>query len=145
MQLEQRRLQGWERFQHGSLIVGVAALALCLLGAFFSRQQFFQAYLLAYIFWLGIALGCLGIVMLHNLSGGGWGVVGHIGRQKVKGFSDASYTDYKLGVTKDIGGFVFGAAYVDTNAKGSAWTYADARKSMNIGDSGVVLSVSKTF
>lgn len=77
--------------------------------------------------------------------GGGWGVVGHIGRQKVKGFSDASYTDYKLGVTKDIGGFVFGAAYVDTNAKGSAWTYADARKSMNIGDSGVVLSVSKTF
>ena len=75
MQLEQRRLEGWERFQRGSLIVGVAALALCLLGAFFSRQQFFQAYLLAYIFWLGIALGCLGIVMLHNLSGGGWGVV----------------------------------------------------------------------
>ena len=31
------------------------------------------------------------------------------------------------------------------NAKDSAWTYADARKSMNIGDSGVVLSVSKTF
>ena len=75
MQLEQRRLEGWERFQRGSLIVGVVALALCLLGAFFSRQQFFQAYLLAYIFWLGIALGCLGIVMLHNLSGGGWGVV----------------------------------------------------------------------
>lgn len=77
--------------------------------------------------------------------GSGWGVVGHIGRQKVKRWSDASYTDWKLGVTKDIRGFVFGAAYVDTNAKDSAWTYVDARKTMNIGDSGIVLSVSRTF
>jgi uncharacterized protein (TIGR02001 family) len=77
--------------------------------------------------------------------GSGWGIVGHIGRQKVKSFSDASYTDYKLGATKDLRGFVFGAALVDTNAKDSAYTYADARKSMNIGKSGLVLSVSKTF
>jgi uncharacterized protein (TIGR02001 family) len=77
--------------------------------------------------------------------GGGWGIVGHIGRQKVKNWDDASYTDYKLGATKDIGGFVFGAAYVDTNAKDGAWTYTDARKTMNIGKSGVVLSVAKTF
>jgi hypothetical protein len=64
----------WGRFQRGSLIVGVAALSLCVIGAIFSRQQFFQSYLFAYVFWLGIALGCLGIVMLHNLSGGSWGV-----------------------------------------------------------------------
>jgi uncharacterized protein (TIGR02001 family) len=72
-------------------------------------------------------------------------VVGHIGRQKVKGFSDASYTDWKLGITKDMKGFVFGAAYVDTNAKDVAYTFADARKTMNIGDSGIVLTVSRTF
>ncbi len=77
--------------------------------------------------------------------GSGFGIMGHVGRQKVKNFSDASYTDWKVGVTKDIGGFLFGAAYVDTNAKDSAWTYADARKSINIGKAGVVLSVSKTF
>jgi len=77
--------------------------------------------------------------------GGGWGLVGHIGRQKVKDFDDASYTDYKLGVTKDIRGFVFGAAFVDTNAKDVAWTYSDARKTTNIGDSGIVLSVNRTF
>jgi uncharacterized protein (TIGR02001 family) len=77
--------------------------------------------------------------------GGGWGLVGHVGRQKVKRFDDASYTDWKLGVTKDIGGFVFGAAYVDTNAKDSVYRVSDARKTMNIGDSGVVFSVSKTF
>ena len=75
MALERRKLEGWERFQRASLIIGVGALALCLLGALFNPQQFFQSYLFAYVFWLGIALGCLGIVMLHNLSGGGWGVV----------------------------------------------------------------------
>ena len=33
--------------------------------------------------------------------------------------SKADYTDWKLGITKDIGGWVFGASYVDTNAHGS--------------------------
>jgi hypothetical protein len=65
----------WGRLERASLLVGIVGLALSLLGAFLSRQQFFQSYLFAYIFWLGIALGCLGIVMLHNLSGGAWGVL----------------------------------------------------------------------
>jgi uncharacterized protein (TIGR02001 family) len=77
--------------------------------------------------------------------GNGWGVVAHIGQQKVKGISDADYTDWKLGATKDIGGYVVGLAYVDTNAKDSAYTFSDARKTMNIGDATVVLSVTKTF
>lgn len=77
--------------------------------------------------------------------GSGWGVVGHLGRQKVKDFGDASYSDWKLGVTKDLKGFVFGAAFVDTNAKDAAYQLSDARKTMNIGKSGVVLSVSRTF
>jgi uncharacterized protein (TIGR02001 family) len=81
--------------------------------------------------------------------GGGWGVVGHIGHQKVKRFTDASYTDYKLGVTKDIRGFVFGAAWVDTSAKGGAgqpYAYSDARKTnLDIGKSGLVFSVNRTF
>lgn len=49
--------------------------------------------------------------------GDGWGINGHVGRQKVKGNSDASYSDYKLGVTKDVGFGVLGAAYSTTNAK----------------------------
>ncbi|HEX2229344.1 MAG TPA: hypothetical protein VHM64_19590, partial [Candidatus Binatia bacterium] len=63
----------WDRLERGALLLGLLGLALCLLGAIISRQQFFQSYLFAYVFWLGIALGCLGVVMLHNLSGGGWG------------------------------------------------------------------------
>jgi hypothetical protein len=31
--------------------------------------------LLAYAFWIGIALGCLSIVMIQHLSGGAWGLV----------------------------------------------------------------------
>jgi hypothetical protein len=72
---ENHTLQGWDRLQLGSLIVGGIALAVCLVGALFSRSQFYQSYLLAYVFWLGIALGCLGVAMLHSLSGGAWGVV----------------------------------------------------------------------
>jgi hypothetical protein len=59
--------------QRGALLIGAVGLGLCVIGALFSAGQFFQSYLFAYVFWLGIAVGCLGIVMLHNLSGGGWG------------------------------------------------------------------------
>jgi uncharacterized protein (TIGR02001 family) len=77
--------------------------------------------------------------------GAGLSVLAHVGRQEVEDFSTADYTDWKLGVTKDIGGYVFGAAYVDTNAKAGAYTFSDARKTINIGKSGLVFSVAKTF
>jgi uncharacterized protein (TIGR02001 family) len=77
--------------------------------------------------------------------GAGWTLRAHAGRQKVRNLADATYNDYSLGVTKELGGFVFGAAYVDTNAKDAAYLLSDARKTMNIGKSGVVLSVSKSF
>lgn len=51
--------------------------------------------------------------------GNGWGVNGHVGHQKVKGYSDASYSDYKVGVTKDLGFGTVGLAYSGTNAKDS--------------------------
>src|SRR5262245_9961026 len=63
------------RFQQRTLLFGVVGLLLCLVGAFFSPEQFFRAYLLAYVFWIGLALGCLAVVMIYHLSGGAWGVV----------------------------------------------------------------------
>jgi uncharacterized protein (TIGR02001 family) len=84
--------------------------------------------------------------------GGGWGLVGHIGHLQLKDVNDGSYTDYKLGVTKDLSGWVFGAAYVGTDAKGdcgSGQFYCFANTSgtsfKDAGKSTVVLSVSKTF
>ncbi|MDD5329884.1 MAG: TorF family putative porin [Sulfuricella sp.] len=51
--------------------------------------------------------------------GDGWGINGHVGHQKVNGYGDASYSDYKVGVTKDLGFGTVGLAYSATNAKDS--------------------------
>ena len=61
--------------QKKSLTAGVIAIVLCLVGAYFNRQQFFQSYLMAYVFWIGIPVGCFGLVMIHHLVGGTWGFV----------------------------------------------------------------------
>jgi uncharacterized protein (TIGR02001 family) len=88
--------------------------------------------------------------------GDGWGINGHVGRANVKNFSEASYTDYKLGVTKDVGGFVFGASYITTDANGNCagtglQPYCFAKPNgtgfttLDAGKNTVVLSVSRTF
>ena len=58
-----------------ALIVGVAGLAACALGFVLDREDFFRAYLIAYLFWLGIALGSMALMMVHHQSGGAWGLV----------------------------------------------------------------------
>jgi hypothetical protein len=55
--------------------VGIVAAGLCVVGYFLNPQQFFRSYLMAYMFWLGVVLGCLAILMLHYLVGGRWGMV----------------------------------------------------------------------
>lgn len=51
--------------------------------------------------------------------GDGWGINGHVGHQKVKNNTNASYTDWKVGVSKDLGFGVLGLAYSTTNAQDS--------------------------
>lgn len=54
---------------------GVALLLAVFALAFLFPAAFFRAYLVAFVFWLGLALGCLAILMLHHMSGGRWGAV----------------------------------------------------------------------
>ncbi|HEY2989493.1 MAG TPA: hypothetical protein VGL11_17305 [Candidatus Binatia bacterium] len=63
------------RARNRALAIGVAAAALCLIGALVNPQQFFRSYLVAYLFWIGLPLGCFALVMLHHLVGGRWGFV----------------------------------------------------------------------
>ena len=63
------------RYQKRALIVGVLFLLLFAVGAFLDRPQFFRSYLVAYLFWIGITLGCLALLLLQYLTGGAWGLV----------------------------------------------------------------------
>lgn len=67
----------------------------------------------------------------------------HAGRQKVRGNDAASYTDWKLGVTKDFGVATLALAWVATNASSTA--YASPANGKFLGKNALLLSVSKTF
>jgi hypothetical protein len=64
-----------QRIQRIALIVGAAGTALSLLGALLDATQFFRSYLVAFNCFLAVALGSLAVRMLHNLTGGRWGVI----------------------------------------------------------------------
>ena len=38
-------------------------------------DRFYEAYLVAWVYWTGVGLGSLALLMVHHLSGGAWGVV----------------------------------------------------------------------
>ena len=56
------------------LVVGMVGVLVCIAGAVISREQFLRGYLIAYMFWLGLSLGCLALLMVQYLSGGFWGL-----------------------------------------------------------------------
>ena len=58
-----------------ALIVGVVFSLLLIIGAFIDRKSFFSAYLVGFIFWTGISLGSLALLMLQHSTGGAWGLV----------------------------------------------------------------------
>ena len=56
-----------------ALLVGISALGACGLGALWRPQRSLEAYLCAYVFWIGAPLGSMGFIMVHHLTGGRWG------------------------------------------------------------------------
>jgi hypothetical protein len=68
-------LPGMRQF---GMIAGVLGVVLAVAGFFMSdhgADRFFQAYLVAYTFWMGVVLGCLALLMVQHLSGGVWGII----------------------------------------------------------------------
>ena len=73
--LEAAGVAAVERIRRRSLMVAVIAGMASIVGAFLSPNHFFRSYLLAYMFWLGLTLGCLAVLMLQHLTGGAWALV----------------------------------------------------------------------
>jgi uncharacterized protein (TIGR02001 family) len=73
----------------------------------------------------------------------GVSAVAHIGRQHYTGASAQalSYTDWKLGLTRDFSGTLLGLFYTASNASDAGYTL----KGRNIGRSQLVLTMNKTF
>ena len=57
------------------LIAGIVFALISAWTAFSRPDEFYPAYLLGFMDWLGVALGSMAIIMIRHLTGGGWGVV----------------------------------------------------------------------
>jgi hypothetical protein len=69
------RVPQLSRLQTIGIGAAVIGLALLVAGYFIvGPQQFFYSYLFGFYFTMGLALGCLGFLMLQHLTGGAWGV-----------------------------------------------------------------------
>jgi len=67
-------MTSFARARRMSLALGVAGLLLAM-SAFGHRDALAQAWLIATLLCVGMAVGCLAIALLHQLTGGEWGVV----------------------------------------------------------------------
>jgi hypothetical protein len=67
------------RLQQRALGVGIVGLVACAICLLLYRDKFadrfFQSYLVAFMFVLGLSLGSLGLLMLQHLTGGHWGIM----------------------------------------------------------------------
>lgn len=61
-------------WRNRALLVGAVGLVGCGIAYVVAAEHFFPAYLVSFLFWLGISLGALAVSMLHHVTGGGWGV-----------------------------------------------------------------------
>jgi hypothetical protein len=69
-----------QTIQQRSLIIGVIGAVLSVIGLFVAgsdaaKTDFYSAYLISFMFWLSLSLGCMAVLMLYHLVGGGWGTV----------------------------------------------------------------------
>ncbi len=55
------------------LLFGTASLIAAIIPQ--TRDQFFHSYLLGFMLWLGVTLGCMAFLMIQHLTGGKWGMV----------------------------------------------------------------------
>ena len=66
----------------------------------------------------------------------------HVGHQKIRNASDANYTDWSLGLSRDFGNFTISLTYYDTNADRDLYTNSYGKY---MGKGVAVLGISAAF
>ena len=65
-----------DRLRVLALGAGVIGAVLLMIGFFVGPEYFFRSYLVGWVFWTGIALGSLALLMVQHMTRGAWGVAG---------------------------------------------------------------------
>jgi uncharacterized protein (TIGR02001 family) len=90
--------------------------------------------------------GSLYLDLSASFEVGGVTLVPHVGYQKVKDITNASYTDYSFTISKDFNGLVPSLALVGTNANESFYVPGGAANSTQfLGKTALVLGIKYTF
>jgi hypothetical protein len=55
-------------------LLAIAGGVLWAVGVVLNAEQALRSYLFAFLFWIGVAIGCQSLLMIHHLSGGHWGL-----------------------------------------------------------------------
>ncbi len=63
-----------DRLKRSSATAAAVGLGLTLVLGLLNPADGFRAWLCAFLFWSGVALGCLSLALVHNLTGGMWGL-----------------------------------------------------------------------
>jgi len=117
------------------------------------------SYALSNTFGFASSTGSSYVDLTGNYDTGFWGITAnaHVGMQRIAGQyyqggqASVSYTDWKLGLTKDFGGGLsLAAAYVGTNVKQGTGAYAStygysSPTGRNLGGQTGLVSLTKTF
>lgn len=73
--LAERPVGDLARLRTRGLVLGAIGLVGVAIGfVTFDRAAFLQSYLIAYMFWTGVTVGSMALLMVQYLSGGAWGL-----------------------------------------------------------------------
>lgn len=70
------QLISWERsdLRRRAFAIGLAGLLLFAILVWVWPARVFPSYLMSYLFWIGLTLGCYPVLMIYHLVGGKWGL-----------------------------------------------------------------------
>jgi len=66
---------GAGRLQSLALYTGIVGVIVTAAAFLIDPDYFFRAWLVGWVYWVGVALGCLALSLLHHLTHGDWGIV----------------------------------------------------------------------